>query len=164
MRKLTVIWSVGYSTPDLSAIWKLLRMTSILSIGLITVLVVSSSVPARAADGKDLALNGNGKGAHACSACHGVEGVHPANRLNTVEMRSRLEPNCQSDLGNRHRSVSQQLISAEFVVSRETRGAASPSPSGTGERSAFGSILQQQPNPTSRFFLRDDFRHIRRLV
>jgi cytochrome c553 len=49
-------------------------MTSILSIGLITVLVVSSSVPARAADGKDLTLNGNGKGAHACSACHGVEG------------------------------------------------------------------------------------------
>jgi hypothetical protein len=42
MRKLIVIWPVGHSAPDLSAIWKLLRMTSILSIGLITVLVVSN--------------------------------------------------------------------------------------------------------------------------
>jgi hypothetical protein len=27
-----------------------------------------------ATDGKDLTLNGDGKGAHACSACHGTQG------------------------------------------------------------------------------------------
>jgi hypothetical protein len=34
MRKLIVIWPVGHSAPDLSAIRKLVRMTSILSVGL----------------------------------------------------------------------------------------------------------------------------------
>jgi hypothetical protein len=34
-------------------------------------------------------------------------------------MRLRLEPNCQSDLGNRHRSVSQQLFSALNSSSQE---------------------------------------------
>jgi cytochrome c553 len=65
---------MGGKSGSVAAIWQLLRMTSIFSIGLITVLVVSNSLPAKAADGKDLALNGNGKGAHACSACHGMEG------------------------------------------------------------------------------------------
>jgi cytochrome c553 len=72
--KLTEIWSGRLSAPDLPAVWQSLRMTSIFSIGLITVLVASNSLPARAADGKDLTLNGNGKGAPACSACHGVQG------------------------------------------------------------------------------------------
>jgi cytochrome c553 len=58
----------------LSAVRQLLRMTSIFSIGLIAVLVLSNSLPAGAADGKDLTLNGNGNGAHACSACHGAQG------------------------------------------------------------------------------------------
>lgn len=65
---------MGGKSGSVAAIWQLLRMTSIFSIGLITVLVVSNSLPARTADGKDLTLNGNGKGAHACSACHGMEG------------------------------------------------------------------------------------------
>jgi hypothetical protein len=34
-------------------------------------------------------------------------------------MRVRLEPNCQSDLGNRHRSVPQQLFSALNSSSQE---------------------------------------------
>jgi hypothetical protein len=60
-----VIWSVRFSTPDLSTVQKSLRTTSIFSIGLITVLVASRSLPAMATDGKDLTLNDDGKGAHA---------------------------------------------------------------------------------------------------
>jgi cytochrome c553 len=55
----------------------LLRTTSNFSIGSITVLVASNSLPAMATDGKDLTLNGNGKGAHACSACHATQGEGP---------------------------------------------------------------------------------------
>jgi cytochrome c553 len=69
-----VIWSVRFSAADMSAVRQLLRTTSIFSIGLITVLVASNSLPAAATDGKYLTLNGNGKGAHACSACHGAQG------------------------------------------------------------------------------------------
>jgi cytochrome c553 len=69
-----VIWSVRFSAPDLSTVQKSLRTTSIFSIGSITVLVASKFLPALATDGKDLTLNGDGKGAHACSACHGTQG------------------------------------------------------------------------------------------
>jgi cytochrome c553 len=69
-----VIWSVRFSAPDLWAVRQFLRTTSIFSIGLITVRVASNSPPAGATDGKNLTLNGNGKGAHACSACHGAQG------------------------------------------------------------------------------------------
>lgn len=44
---------------------------------IIGIIVVETGLPvrARAADnGRDIALNGNGRGAHACSSCHGTEG------------------------------------------------------------------------------------------
>ena len=59
-----VIWSVRFSAPDLSTVQQSLRTTSIFSIGLITVLVTSRSLPAMATDGEDLTLNDDGKGAH----------------------------------------------------------------------------------------------------
>jgi cytochrome c553 len=70
--KLTEIRSVA--APDVGGAWRLLRMMSIFSIGSIAVLVASNSLPAKAADGKDLSLNGNSEGAPACSVCHGMQG------------------------------------------------------------------------------------------